>query len=95
MFEKLRHAAVVVLGVVLCLFTLVFANYPVLKPQSSLALFVLLGLVLCFLTYPVSKRFAQVRWLARLDVRLGVRRGHLLRLCVCANRADVCLALAG
>ena len=60
MFEKIRSTTVIILGVVLCLFTLVFANYGVPK-QSTLALFVLLGLVICFLTNPVSPRFKDVQ----------------------------------
>ena len=50
MFEKIRSTTVIVLGVVLCLFTLVFANYGVPK-QSTLALFVLLGLVILSLIH--------------------------------------------
>ena len=71
MFEKIRSTTVIVLGVVLCLFTLVFANYGVPK-QSTLALFVLLGLVICFLTNPISPRFKDVRWLAWIDVVLAL-----------------------
>ena len=43
------------LSVILCLFTIVFVNYPVLQPQSSLALFVLMGMVFTFLTKPAIK----------------------------------------
>ena len=42
-----------VLSVLLCLFTLTQVNYPQLSPQSQLAVFALLGLVLCFLNVPV------------------------------------------
>jgi TRAP transporter 4TM/12TM fusion protein len=48
--------AVTVLAVVLCLFTLVEVNYPILGPQSQLAIFAGLGLVLCFLTRPAHDR---------------------------------------
>ncbi len=34
------------------MFTIVAVNYPVLQPQSALAIFIMLGLVLCFLNYP-------------------------------------------
>ncbi len=37
----------------LCLFTLVQVNYPLLAPLPQLALFALLGLVLCFLNVPL------------------------------------------
>ena len=42
-----------VLSILLCLFTLVQVNYPQLSPQSQLAVFLLLGLVICFLNVPV------------------------------------------
>lgn len=51
----IRQIAITVLSVVLCLYTLVFVNYQVLQPQSSLALFVMLGLMVCFLTTPAFK----------------------------------------
>ena len=41
------------LGVFLCVFTLVEVNYPLLAPQSRLALFALAGLALCFLQVPI------------------------------------------
>ena len=41
------------LGVLLCAFTLVEVNYPLLAPQSRLALFALAGLALCFLQVPL------------------------------------------
>jgi TRAP transporter 4TM/12TM fusion protein len=42
-----------VVGVLLCVFTLVEVNYPLLAPQSRLAIFSLLGLVLCFWNVPI------------------------------------------
>ena len=41
------------LGVLLCAFTLVEVNYPLLAPQSRLAFFALVGLTLCFLNVPL------------------------------------------
>ena len=41
------------ISVFLCLFTLAEVNYPMLGPQSRLALFAGLGLVLCFLNIPL------------------------------------------
>ena len=41
------------IAVVLCVFTLVEVNYPLLAPQSRLALFALLGLTICFLNIPL------------------------------------------
>ena len=42
----------------LCLFTLAEVNYPRLAPQSQLAIFAMLGLVLCFLNRPLHPRLA-------------------------------------
>ncbi len=41
------------LSVGLCVFTLVQVNYPILSPQPQLAVFAMLGLVICFLNIPV------------------------------------------
>jgi TRAP transporter 4TM/12TM fusion protein len=48
--------AITVLAVVLCLFTIVEVNYPLLGPQSQLAIFAGLGMVLCFLSQPAHER---------------------------------------
>ena len=48
-----RSAVNTCLGAALCLFTLVEVNYPLLAPQSRLALFALAGLALCFLNVPL------------------------------------------
>ena len=40
----------------LCLFTVAEVNYPLLAPQSRLAVFVTFGLVLCFLNIPLHPR---------------------------------------
>ena len=45
-----------VIGVGLCIFTLVEVNYPLMAPQSRLGLFALFGLVLCFLNVPTHPR---------------------------------------
>ncbi|MBM3778947.1 MAG: TRAP transporter fused permease subunit [Acidimicrobiia bacterium] len=49
-----RQAISRIIAVALCVFTLVEVNYPQLAPQSQLAVFALLGLVLCFLNVPLS-----------------------------------------
>jgi TRAP transporter 4TM/12TM fusion protein len=51
--------AVSVLSVILCFFTLITVNYNLLQPQSALAVFVMLGMVLCFVTCPAA------RWVQR------------------------------
>ena len=58
------------LSAILCGFTLLEVNYPHLTPQTRLAVFVMLGLVIGFLTVPVRRR-KTARGLAwALDVAL-------------------------
>ena len=70
--ERLRHALIAALGVGLCFFVLFEVNYGVLLPQSSLAVFVGAGLLLCFLAFPVHARLASNGWLRCLDLVLGL-----------------------
>ncbi|HMO14648.1 MAG TPA: TRAP transporter fused permease subunit [Pirellulaceae bacterium] len=56
MLHKSRSLLIVGLSILLCLFTIVFVNFNALQPQSALALFSLLGLLLCFLTTPTFKK---------------------------------------
>ena len=73
MFDNVRNWIITVLGVVLCLFTLVEVNFPLMQQEiSRLAVFVMLGLVLCFLFFPFAKRFAEVRWMRYVDILLAV-----------------------
>ena len=51
--DAFRQATTRVLAVGLCVFTLLQVNYPILAPQPQLAVFALLGLVICFLNVPV------------------------------------------
>lgn len=55
MQERVRKALITTLSLLLCLYTIVFVNYNVLQPQSALALFIMLGMVICFLTMPAFK----------------------------------------
>ena len=54
----------------LCLFILAEVNYPRLAPQSELALFAMLGLIVVFLKYPIHSRFADNRFFQILDFGL-------------------------
>ena len=54
----------------LCLFILAEVNYPQLAPQTELALFAMLGLVVVFLNYPIHQRFADRRVFRLLDILL-------------------------
>ncbi len=54
--RDLRLAVSGGLSVLLCAFTLLEVNYPLLAPQSRLAFFALVGLALCFLNVPIHPR---------------------------------------
>ncbi len=71
-FAWLTKSAVTALGIFLCLFTLFEVNYNLLQPQSALAAFVGVGLVLCFLTFPIHPRLADVKLLRLVDGFLAI-----------------------
>ena len=83
--ESLRRALIGALGVGLCFFVLFEVNFNLLLPQSSLAVFVGSGLLLCFLAFPVHSRLASKPWLRCLDLVLGLGAAGSLRL---RRRAD-------
>jgi len=60
------------LAVLLCLFTVVEVNYPLLGPQGQLAIFAGLGLVLCFLHHPIHRKLERKKAAAILDVSLAI-----------------------
>ena len=72
MIQKLKDNIFLVAAVLLCLFILAEVNYPQLTPQSELALFAMLGLIVVFLRYPVHPRFEEHLALRLLDVVLIV-----------------------
>ena len=72
MFNSFRQALIAVLSVVLCLFTIVEVNFPHLQVLSTQAVFIMLGMVLCFLVYPLSARWKDVRWLRYVDLILAL-----------------------
>lgn len=71
MSEPKPRAVVEPLALFLCLFVLVEANYPMLKPLSDLAIFAGLGLVLCFLTVPLHPRWKSSRFARASDLALA------------------------
>ncbi|MCP5115236.1 MAG: TRAP transporter large permease subunit, partial [bacterium] len=71
MLNRFRQHAVRGLSIALCLFVLAEVNYPHLRPQSQLAIFALLGLVLCFLHFPVTPRLKDKTWSRALDLLLA------------------------
>ncbi|RKU08872.1 C4-dicarboxylate ABC transporter permease [Candidatus Poribacteria bacterium] len=68
--QKLKDNIFLVVSVLLCLFILAEVNYPQLAPQTELALFAMLGLIVVFLRYPIHSRFADNRVFQTLDVAL-------------------------
>lgn len=58
MWQHVQARLYTVLAVVLSLFILAEVNYPQLSPQSQLAIFALLGLVLVFLSTPMHRSLA-------------------------------------
>ena len=67
----MRHHLTSAIGIVLCLFTLVEVNYPLLAPQSRLGLFALFGLLLCFLNIPTHPKLADHRVGRAIDVTMA------------------------
>ena len=66
--NALKNYIFLSVSVLLCLFILAEVNYPQLTPQSELALFAMLGLIVVFLRYPIHPRFASNRAFRLLDV---------------------------
>ncbi len=71
MVDRLRSQFIRILSVVLCLFTLAEVNYPHLSPQSQLAIFAMLGLVICFLHHPLHPRWKDAAWARASDLLLA------------------------
>ena len=70
MIKNLKNNSFSIVSVLLCFFILAEVNYPRLAPQSELALFALLGLIVVFLKYPIHSRFAENPVFQTLDVAL-------------------------
>ncbi len=71
-YDRFIKKVVSFLGVFLCLFTLFEVNFNQLQPQSSLAIFVGVGLAMCFLTFPIAKRWQNVQAFRYLDLILAI-----------------------
>ena len=80
--RRIRRVLFRGLAAILSLFVLAEVNYPLLSPQSQLAVFALLGLVLVFLKYPVHRRLEGRAFFQVLDLVLvagvGVCFGYVL-----------------
>jgi TRAP transporter 4TM/12TM fusion protein len=70
--RNLNQAITSLLGVLLCAFTLIEVNYPLLIPQSRLAIFALIGLVLCFLNIPLHPTLKESRLFQTIDKVLAI-----------------------
>ena len=73
MRQKLKDNIFLVVSVLLCLFILAEVNYPQLAPQSELALFAMLGLIVVFLKYPIHSHFGEARK-PKLAVKSAINR---------------------
>ena len=71
-FVKMTKFVVPLLSVMICLFTLAEVNYNLMQPQSALALFVLFGMALCFIQYPIHPKLKDNQIARWFDVLLGV-----------------------
>jgi TRAP transporter 4TM/12TM fusion protein len=60
------------LSLILCGFTLLEVNYPQLTPMSQLAIFAMLGLVLCFLNVPAHPRLRGYATARAVDMLLAL-----------------------
>ena len=65
--KQIKQPLILPVAVLLSVFILAEVNYPLLKPQSALALFAMLGLIVVFLKYPLHPRFAENPYLQILD----------------------------
>ncbi len=67
LLEQLKQPLILSVAVLLSLFILAEVNYPLLNPQSELALFAMFGLIVVFLKYPLHPRFVDNRACQLLD----------------------------
>ena len=70
--QRIRRTLFQVLAAILSLFILVEVNYPRLTPQSQLAIFAMLGLILVFLKYPIHRRLENKVTFRVLDFVLAI-----------------------
>jgi TRAP transporter 4TM/12TM fusion protein len=70
-FEMFRNGAIAVLGVLMCIYTLIEVNFPHFQPLTVVVIFVMIGLVLCFLIYPAHKSLKNNRIAQCIDFVLA------------------------
>ncbi len=71
-YTDFAKAAALTLSVLLSFFTIAEVNYHFLQPQSALALFVMFGMQLCFLSFPIHPKLKDNEFFRWVDVLLGV-----------------------
>ncbi len=74
MIERIKGVLIPTLGIILCLFTLLEVNsftHLLQQEQSKLAVFAMLGMVLCFLTFPLHPRLKDSKISQVLDLLLA------------------------
>ena len=69
--KKIKRTLILPVAVALSIFILVEVNYPFLRPQSRLALFALLGLIIVFLKYPLHPKLVGNPFIDILDFVLA------------------------
>ena len=72
LFNKMTAFIIPILGIILCFFTLYEVNFSNMQSQSALAIFVMIGTVLCFLTTPVHPKLKDDQAFRWLDVFLSL-----------------------
>ena len=66
MVERIRRFLIPALGAILCAFTIFEVNFARVTPLSQLAVFAMLGMVLCYLQFPVHKKLEENEARSRL-----------------------------
>ena len=69
--KEIKRKLILPVAVVLSIFILVEVNYPFLRPQSRLAFFALLGLIIVFFKYPLHPKLADNLFIDILDFGLA------------------------
>ena len=72
MSDSLRQKFNVVLGVLICAFTVFEVNFAALQPHTVLATFAMFGLVLCYINKPLHKKFAENKYMLWVDILFAV-----------------------
>ena len=72
MMAGTRETVMRVLAILLCLFTLIEVNYPLLAQPSQLAIFAMLGIIWGVLSSPMARRWSGTRFSVAVDVLVSL-----------------------